>query len=303
LHENVENTKTCIYLEGFSVYLPNGTISNKKGYFLEGWYDNAELIGDRIDSIGVADPGDKDFYAKWFELKTPTLDAADNCYEISDAAELYGFAQMMNGMDSLDRVGPYSDLCAKLTKDIVVNENVLKGDGTLDVSRMNKFLHWLRISQFWGTFDGQGHSISGLYMSDNSGMFGTIFSKADGAPSVIRNLTIDDSYSIGDGLVSYVVNPLIMDNCHFKGYIDIRTSSTFQGFGGLVGHSDTTLVIKNSSFEGAMISKGYAYMGGLVGSSYNNLTLIQNFSKGVAYLEIDSSSSSTFSHTRAGSLL
>ena len=286
-------TTSCKYVEGFKGNLPTANNAFKEGYFLEGWYDNAELTGNRIDSMSDTDAGDKDFYAKWVKLKTPTLDAADNCYEISDVAELYGFAQMVNGMDSLDRVGPHSDLCAKLTKDIVVNENVLKSDGTLDKSRANKFLHWLRISQFWGTFDGQGHSISGLYMFDSFGMIGRILSKADGKPSVIRNLTIVDSYSVGSGIVAYVDDSLIMDNCHFKGSINVRQYIRYGnsvslrrigGLGGLVGHSETTLVIRNSSFEGKMISNEDAYMGGLVGSSYGELTLIQNYSKGAAYL-------------------
>lgn len=289
-----EETVSCKYVEGFHGNLPTGNIAFKEGYFLEGWYDNAELTGTRIDSMNVTDSGDKNFYAKWFKLKTPALDAADNCYEISDAAELYGFAQMVNGMDSLDRVGPHSDLCAKLTKDIVVNENVLKSDGTLDESGANKFLPWLQITQFWGTFDGQGHSISGLYMFGSLGMIDNVLSKADGTPSVIRNLTIVDSYSVGSGIVAYVGNLLIIDNCHFKGNINVKKNICYGnkcslarlgGMGGLVGHSESNLVIKNSSFEGKMISREDAYMGGLVGSSYGKLTLIQNYSKGAAYLD------------------
>ena len=56
---------------------------NRKGFFLVGWYDNEELTGERIDAMVATDVGNKDFYAKWFKLKTPALDAADNCYEIS----------------------------------------------------------------------------------------------------------------------------------------------------------------------------------------------------------------------------
>ena len=303
-------TTSCKYVEGFKGNLPTANNAFKEGYFLEGWYDNAELTGSRIDSMSDTDAGDKDFYAKWVKLKTPTLDAADNCYEISNVAELYGFAQMVNGMDSLDRVGPYANLCAKLTKDIVVNENVLKSDGTLDKSRANKFLPWLQISNFWGTFDGQGHSISGLYMFDSFGMIDNILSKADGTPSVIRNLTIVDSYSVGSGIVASLYNPLIVDNCHFKGNIDVRKSICYGyrcslarigGVGGLVGHSETNLVVKNSSFEGKMIAKEEADMGGLVGSSYGELTLVQNYSKGTAYLENESTDDYIF--INAGSLV
>ena len=102
-------------------------------------------------------------------------------------------------------------------------------------------------------------------------------------------MTIVDSYADGSGLVSYAGNPLTIDNCHFKGYNDMSKSNSFGGLGGLVGHAQTNLVIKNSSYEGKMYSKGFEYIGGLVGSSYENLTLIQNFSRGTAYLESDTS--------------
>ena len=69
--------------------------------------------------------------------KQPEL--KNNCYQISDAAELYGFAAIVNG----DPDFPYdATACGKLTKDIVVNQNVLKSDGTLNVADTAKFAKW-----------------------------------------------------------------------------------------------------------------------------------------------------------------
>ena len=61
--------------------------------------------------------------------KTPAQDA-DGCYEISTADELYGFASIVNSASN----NSYFTGCAKLTADIVVNENLLTEEGELDES-------------------------------------------------------------------------------------------------------------------------------------------------------------------------
>ena len=86
-------------------------------------------------------------------------------YEISNAGQLYWFAEQVNSGNA--------SLNAVLTTDIVVNETVLAADGSLgadpDTLRM-----WRSIGNddaeniFKGTFDGQGHTISGLYFSNDS---------------------------------------------------------------------------------------------------------------------------------------
>lgn len=277
-----EEDAVCEYLEGFQKALPIDGIydMNRYGYFFVGWYDNEELTGERISAMVATDVGDKDFYAKWYEVKTPALDATDSCYEISDVAELYGFAQIVNADRYYHETILQSHLCGKLTKDIVVNENVLKRDGTLDESGVNKFMLWSRIEGSLALFDGQGHKISGLFIKDGAGLFHALLSSDREKQTVIRNLTIDDTYSEGSGIVGYANLPLTLENCHFKGYIA-------GAMGGLVAFSDTTLVIKNSSHRGKMSARGSGYMGGLVGSSYTDLVLVQNFHEGSMKLYAD----------------
>jgi len=281
-YDSEDDFAVCRYLEGFHKVLPVDGIYNinRKGFFLVGWYDNEELTGERIDAMVATDVGNKDFYAKWFKLKTPALDAADNCYEISDVEELYGFARIVNANHYKREVISQPHLCGKLTKNIVVNSNVLKRDGTLDESRVKEFLPWPEIIGSLALFDGQGHKISGLFITDGSGFFNQVLSSDREKQTVIRNLTIDDTYSEGSGIVGYAELPLTLENCHFKGYIDGAK-------GGLVSFSDTTLVIKNSSHRGKMSAKGGGYMGGLVGSSYTDLVLVQNFHEGSMKLYAD----------------
>ncbi|MFR6400272.1 leucine-rich repeat protein [Ruminococcus sp.] len=113
-------------------------------------------------------------------------------YEISNAGQLYWFAEQVNSGNA--------SLNAVLTTDIVVNETVLAADGSLgadpDTLRM-----WRSIGNddaeniFKGTFDGQGHTISGLYFSNDSNesnvMCASLFGVSAG---IIQNVGLEDSY-------------------------------------------------------------------------------------------------------------
>ena len=114
-------------------------------------------------------------------------------YEISNAGQLYWFAEQVNiGNASLNAV---------LTTDIVVNETVLAADGSLgadpDTLRM-----WYPIGVgyaenifFKGTFDGQGHTISGLYFSNDSNARDVICAGLLGfSAGIIQNVGLEDSY-------------------------------------------------------------------------------------------------------------
>ena len=90
---------------------------------------------------------------------------------------------------------------AVLTTDIVVNENILAADGSLgadpDHLRMWRPIGDTTENAFKGTFDGQGHSVSGLYFydydnSNESGVDGTgLFGVSEG---IIQNVGLEDSY-------------------------------------------------------------------------------------------------------------
>ena len=59
--------------------------------------------------------------AKEIEPAVPSQ-SLNGCYQISTAEELYGFAEIVNGHDS---TAANTSACGELTKDIVVNKNVL----------------------------------------------------------------------------------------------------------------------------------------------------------------------------------
>ena len=125
----------------------------------------------------------------------PATDTDENgVYEIANAAQLYWFMELVNGVEPDESGNRYADYDAILTADITVNENVLNTDGTL---AEGNFRTWFPFGYYYdrngdnsreevyytGTFNGQGYTISGLYF-DNAeqsfvGLFGQTKSGAD----------------------------------------------------------------------------------------------------------------------------
>lgn len=134
--------------------------------------------------------------AKSIDLKIPEGDGAGTPYKIGTAEELYWFAGLVNGT----LPGVKKDLSANaiLTDDIIVNTGVL--DPNKDLVSGNDFIEWIPIGKsssdddaYTGTFDGNGHTISGLYFNKSNswyvGLFGCI-----GAEGKISNVGVSNSY-------------------------------------------------------------------------------------------------------------
>ena len=129
-------------------------------------------------------------------LKKPlNSDGTSGNWQISNVDELYWYAMLING--ELGGTSGYSKN-AVLTADITVNTGVLNPDGTLNESGKDSLVKWVPIGKDSKnsntvTFDGQGHTISGLYCDYNfqAGLFGYLYK------STIRNVIISDSYFSG----------------------------------------------------------------------------------------------------------
>lgn len=180
----------------------------------------------------------------------------DGVYQISNAGELYWFANFVNGGNSSAN--------AVLTNNIVVNANVLNEDGTL---KGDNFVEWTPIgvsgnNQFTGVFNGQNYTISGLYLSNTEKNFVGLFGYIDNG-ATIQNLGVVDSYFEGyediGGLCGVNANGLI-ENCYSGCSV---TGVSFVG--GLCG-SASTGTIKNSYNVGSV--KGSNYAGGLCGENF-----------------------------------
>ena len=267
------------FVPGHKIYPPK---PERKGYIFAGWFDNKELKGDAVLFIGVKDTSDVTLYAKWFEDKS--LQPTGGCFEIGTDEELFQFAHYVNDTTRSN----YNDtICAKLMADISINTHVLTGPETLHADAIN-FISWTPIRNFHGRFDGQGHSISGLYFNDERisevGLFGSV---TYGESSWIRedttwitNLTLKDSYIRGDKYVAGIVGTvnhsfIILDNVHNEGLIIGQDE-----IAGLIAgsHYIAYSVILNSSNTGSIFSEHEA--AGLISVSSNDITISNSYNAG-----------------------
>ena len=206
----------------------------------------------------------------------------DRVYEISNAAQLYWFADKVNNENYTS-----GNINAVLTADIVVNENVLKSDGTLNDGA---FTDWTPIGMYYcnnyydyehfsysGIFDGQNHTISGLYFKkirgdrDAVGLFGYI-----GSSGKVSNVSVLDSYFGTYGNVGGVCgdNDGTITNCYNAGMINKLTDDYTLYFGGVCGANSGTII---DCYNTGNVS-GFEYNGGVCG--YNSGTIINCYNTG-----------------------
>lgn len=222
----------------------------------------------------------------------------DDVYEISNAGQLYWFAGLVNG--TLEGVAKNRSANAYLANDITVNENLLtdlinvnKDDGTATVNEDKTVSVWTPIGtdDYSGTFDGAGHTVSGLYCNNSDanrvGLFGYV---RLGSNSKIMNLTVADSYFCGKekvggicgidyyvtiqncantgvvkgenyvgGVCGYIYNRVI-ENCYNTGRVWGDSD-----IGGICGYSDEKNIIRNCFNTGEV--NGYERVGGICGKA------------------------------------
>ena len=198
-------------------------------------------------------------------------DSKDAVYEISNAGQLYWFAGLVNGTLSGETQNASAN--AVLTADIVVNKNVLKSDGTVNEGT---FKEWTPIatsaSPYTGIFEGQNHTISGLYFKQETSFVG-LFSVNSGK---IANVGIFDSYFYGQPYKGWQVgrvcgsntNQGAITNCYNTGIV--RGSETV---GGVCGSNYGT--ITNCSNKGN-VGEDDESVGGVCGSNYGTITNCNN---------------------------
>lgn len=173
---------------------------------------------------------------------------ADDPYVIADAADLIKFRDTVSSEDS-------SALCARLGADIELTDN------------------WEPFSSksgypttaYAGTFDGNGHKISGVNVNTtapNAGFFGVI----NGA--VIENLRLEGNISSSNNYVGGIVGKIqqgTVTNCSFAG--SVTTTKSGANAGGIAGASGNTAK-QTAAISGcvntASVSGGI--VGGIVGA-------------------------------------
>lgn len=187
---------------------------------------------------------------------------------ISTESQLRAFAQEVNAGNS------FAGVTVLLTQDIDLNAKVVDQNGKLN---RGSYRSWTPIGTpdhpFQGDFDGQGHTITGLYIKDDSvsyqGLFGVI------SQATVANVTVKDSYlSVGDhagAVVGYANNNSVVASCHN----DNSAIYTENRSGGIVGWTNNSHVYNCSS--SGICSSGRC-SGGIIGDVYRNSKIYNCYS-------------------------
>lgn len=191
----------------------------------------------------------------WFDYENPK-----KSYKITTAAQLVGFASLVNENQveswKPTRLENFEGVTFILMNDIELTQPWIPiGTGTA--------------SSFAGTFDGNGHTISGIKIVSNVGYAG-FFGYLKGQ---VKNLTVEGAIVSGDGNCGGIAGQLESTgkiiNC--ISHIDIKAKDKT---GGIVGYNDGGTI--EGSVNRGNISGTYK-VGGVVGENWaGNITQCGN---------------------------
>jgi hypothetical protein len=245
----------------------NGTVANftcdnssECGVYLNG-NGEASII---VDVWGIPDGADG------------TSEAT--AYTITTTRDLDLLAKMVNGIDGYT-ADKFDGKFFKLGNDITYAHTTDWNDATSTENNYTS-IGFQYDKEFWGTFDGDGHTISGIRIykgnDDCQGLFGY-------ARGTVKNVTLSDARITGcknvGGIVGYLTNytdQLIgtVNNCHVDGNVAIHTVvSNADYHGGIVGNSGTVINCTSQAvLTVADNLTGCDRYGGIVGQNDGNVS-------------------------------
>ena len=185
----------------------------------------------------------------------------DDPYLIATADDLVAFRDLVNETAKKST----STLCAKLTKNIV-----LSGDWTPIATATNTYSDYVA---YGGTFDGAGHTISGLHI-DNAKTYQALFGYVKGG--TVKKLTVEGSVTTSTtssayaaGIVAYG-NAATMENCTNK----VNVTGVKKGYvAGIAANVSGATKITGCINAGKIAAAG-EYVGGIIGSGSGSPSVI-----------------------------
>ena len=191
------------------------------------------------------------------EAYTEPAKNGQGVYLISSPDELMWFDKNAKMIDS-----------AKLLADITINEDVSGSDATSQKYKWTP-IGMDKTKAYTGNFDGNGHTISGLYINStaaNTGLFGYV-----GAAGEIKNVTISDSIITStQNYTGAVAGDSYgnITNCHTAATTRV-TGTNYVG--GIVGELDSNMSLAQCSNAGEVQGTGTSgYAGGIAGRVQSN---------------------------------
>jgi hypothetical protein len=186
----------------------------------------------------------------------------DSVLVITTARQLKEFSQLVNSGTTT-----FKGKIIKLGNNIQLNDTTgWQRWDSVAVTRETWVPVGTRKTPFKGTFDGQGHVVSGLYIhTGTEGFYQGLFGVVEGA--TIRNLGIEASYikayeNVG-AVAGYICRWSLISGCYNTGVVTGERNTV----GGIVGYSEGTNTIINCYNAGRVTGKRCT--GGITGSFQN----------------------------------
>ena len=232
---------------------------------------------------------DNGFCAVCGEYQEPAQDT-DGAYLIDNGGKLFWFAAYVNGDDTHAEAAAemHPSAKARLTADIDLQDPTDKAAG--------RVTEWVPIGntsgqssrQFTGTFDGQGHTISGMSITTvdvRAGLFASVGTQSPKVNGVVRNFTVEGSITLTEGNSGTNSGVGGAVGCVFAGEVTGVTSrvriSNSSGapelvhVGGVAGGAETGgVTVKYCVFEGSIdVYNSHNCIGGIVGYANTNTAI------------------------------
>ena len=320
----------------------------RDGYFFVAWCTDEALS--KPCTFETPFTESTTLYAKWIENTTADYDLSlfDNefasTFKIKTKQQLRGFAMAVNGVYDFSQVLQNSDAQPTTIrtpmdftgKTITLENDILLND-TTDWQLWGKNVYaepWLPIGTdlsdkygfsshpFTGTFDGKGHTISGLYVEMNtvpSAMSGTwgLFGEL-GSGSVVKNLGITasvingQSYDDGTfrpagydkqhlslpGLLAGKADNAIINQCFAQGKIIVAENNYTRYTGGMIANVTGLNTAITDCYAIVDIDGDDTYYCGLIGNNDGG-TIANCYSAGSTYWGLAGGNSSYGSTTHS----
>ena len=253
----------------------NGALEITGGEFLGtiGSYGTVSISGGTFSYPD--DPNDgfnKAHLADGYEIKTNN-DGSITVYALPTSLQGSGTAEdpyLINNLDdlkffrnSVNNGNRYNGQFVKLTADIDLNDEEWTPIGDRNVDQ----------GSFLGTFDGDNHKISNLWISEwnktGAGFFSKVGNQTEYVSGTVKNVTFENVTIVSSesyvGVIAQAPSGALIENVHVTGDITI---SGYGYVGGIVGHGYPT--INNSSVIGdgtGTITANYWGAGAILGFS------------------------------------
>lgn len=177
--------------------------------------------------------------------KVYKISSYENYSDVSDEAAAGQKTFSISTESELNKIAEWTSGYGNNFNDITL---VLEKDIALSCDKDNSFTPIGINSSFKGTFDGNGHKISNLYVerAGRAGLFASVYGAS------IKNLTVEgtvvgSSYDGSDltgvgGIVGFSTSQILIENC----VSNVNVSSSCENTGGICGYvNDVDSVIRN----------------------------------------------------------